>query len=562
VVLLLNEILFPDESLLRLDGIQIEKKTVVIAVSSTKQEENCPYCQTTSQRVHSSYVRHPADLPLAGCTVRLDITVNRFFCDNDDCEHTTFAQRLSTVVKPYARRTNRLQQKQISVAFTAGGEAGARLLNGLGMPVSPDTLLRLIRNAKEPEVITPRVLGIDDWAIRKGQTYGTILVDLEKRRPIDLLPDREATSVEQWLKSHPGVQIISRDRGTYYIKGATDGAPDAIQVADRWHLLKNIRETLQRLLEAKPDCLKAAAESAQNEQSTQEKEVIDVEPSETKTATAETQEQQPHEQPHGEESKLTPPEKNILARQTKRIQRYTTVKKLHEQGLSNREIARRIKIDPRTVSKYIKATECPMYPKGVIRKSKLDPYTSYIRQRLSEGCHKATRIFNELLKIGFSGSYCIVARWLRTEKTRLPGGLIEPKEVVPYSPRRGAWLLVKQKDEMTAEEKSSLERMLQSDSTVACAHNLGQRFCSMIRERDREALRPWLKDVAESGIDALKQFSKGIKQDIDAVTNALLYEWSQGQVEGQVNRLKLIKRQMYGRANFDLLRKRVLFHPI
>ena len=211
---MLNDILFPPESQLRLDGIHIEETTVVIAVSSTSQRENCPYCQATSQRFHSRYRRCPADLPLMGWIVRLDMTVNRFFCDNDDCEHTTFAQRMSTIVKPYARRTNRLQQKQLSVAFTAGGEAGARLLGGLGMPVSPDTLLRLIRNATEPEVITPRVLGIDDWAIRKGQTYGTILVDLEKRRPIDLLPDREATSVEQWLKSHPGVQIISRDRGT------------------------------------------------------------------------------------------------------------------------------------------------------------------------------------------------------------------------------------------------------------------------------------------------------------------------------------------------------------
>ena len=554
---MLNDILFPPESQLRLDGIHIEETTVVIAVSSTSQRENCPYCQATSQRFHSRYRRCPADLPLMGWIVRLDMTVNRFFCDNDDCEHTTFAQRMSTIVKPYARRTNRLQQKQLSVAFTAGGEAGARLLGGLGMPVSPDTLLRLIRNATEPEVITPRVLGIDDWAIRKGQTYGTILVDLEKRRPIDLLPDREATSVEQWLKSHPGVQIISRDRGTYYIKGATEGAPDAIQVADRWHLLKNIRETLQRLLEAKPDCLKAAAESAQNEQSTPEEEAIDVEPSAT-----ETQEQQTHEQLPMQERKLTRAEKVRLQRDARRRERYAIVKKLKQEGHSIREIASRTQISRRTVTKYVKADSCPQYPKGIKRKSKLEPYKDYITQRLKEGCYKATRIFSELRRKGFLGSYATVARLVRTEKMQMPGGLIEPKEVVPYSPRRGSWLLVKQKDEMTVEEKSSLERMIQADATVACAYTLGQRFGTMIRERDDEALLPWLKDVAESGIDTLKQFAKGIKQDINAVTNALRYEWSQGQVEGQVNRLKLIKRQMYGRANFDLLRKRVLFHPI
>jgi transposase len=560
VVLLLNEILFPDESLLRLDVLQIEETTVVIAASSTNKEENCPYCQNPSHRVHSSYVRHPADLPLAGCTVRLDITVNRFFCDNDDCEHTTFAQRMSNVVKPYARRTNRLREEQLSVAFAAGGESGARLLHRLGMPISPDTLLRMMRNAKEPEVETPRVLGIDDWAIRKGQTYGTILVDLETRRPIDLLPDREATSVEQWLKSHPGVEIISRDRGTYYIKGATDGAPDAIQVADRWHLLKNLRENLERLLEGKPACLKAAAAENSTEQPKPESQsVTDANTTETETTAAETQ---ANEQPPIEKRKLTSAEKIRLQRRKRRLQRYNMVKQLQQEGLSIREIARRTQISRQTVTKFVKADECPMYPVGVKRKSMLSPYKNHIRQRLKEGCHKATRIFNELLKIGFSGSYCTVARWVRTEKMQMPGGLEPPKEVVPYSPRRGAWLLVKQKDEMTAEETSALERMIQADSTVACAHNLGQRFGSMIRERDREALLPWLKEVAESGIDTLIQFAKGIKQDIDAVTNALRYEWSNGQVEGQVNRLKLIKRQMYGRANFDLLRKRVLFNPI
>ena len=543
----------------------------MIAVSSTSQRENCPYCQATSQRFHSRYRRCPADLPLMGWIVRLDMTVNRFFCDNDDCEHTTFAQRMSTIIKPYARRTNRLQQKQLNVAFTAGGEAGARLLSGLGMPVSPDTLLRLIRNAKEPELQTPRVLGIDDWAFRKGQSYGTILVDLEKRQPVDLLHNREATSVEQWLKSHPGVEIISRDRGTYYIKGASDGAPDAIQVADRWHLLKNIRETLQRLLEAKPDCLKAAAESAQNEQSmAEDKEAIDVEKKATETQRigfafplpAETQEQQTHEQLPMQEKKLTQAEKVRLQRDARRTERYAIVKKLKQEGHSIREIARRTQISRRTVTKYVKADSCPQYPKGIKRKSKLSPYKDYITQRLKEGCYKATRIFSELRRKGFLGSYATVARLVRTEKMQMPGGLIEPKEVVPYSPRRGSWLLVKQKDEMTVEEKNSLERMIQADATVACAYTLSQRFGTMIRERDDEALLPWLKDVAESGIDTLKQFAKGIKQDIDAVTNALRYEWSQGQVEGQVNRLKLIKRQMYGRANFDLLRKRVLFHPI
>ncbi len=240
------------------------------------------------------------------------------------------------------------------------------------------------------------------------------------------------------------------------------------------------------------------------------------------------------------------------------------MKQLHKQGLSNREIARRTKMDPRTISKYVKAEECPQYPVDVKRKSKLDQYKDYITQRLKDGCYKATRIFNELCQKGFVGSYSTVVRWVRTEikSLQMAGHSAPPKEVIPWSPRRAAWLLVKPPEELDDDESLSLKRMLQASDAVACAHTLGQRFSAMIKERDCDALLSWLKDATESGIDTLKQFAKGIKQDIDAVTNALRYEWSNGQVEGQVNRLKLIKRQMYGRANFDLLRKRVLFNPI
>jgi transposase len=223
---MLHQILLPKESQLRLDSIEIKEQMIVISVASTNQQENCPHCQETSPRIHSHYRRRPADLPLAGHTVRLQISVNRFFC-------STFAERMPELLKPYARRTNRLMQNQLQAAFVLGGEASARLLTLMGMPVSGDTLLRFIRCSPESEVTTPRVLGIDDWAKRKGQDYGTLLVDLENRQPVDLLDERSAASLAEWLKAHPGVEIISRDRGTEYIKGATEGAPDAIQVADR-----------------------------------------------------------------------------------------------------------------------------------------------------------------------------------------------------------------------------------------------------------------------------------------------------------------------------------------
>ena len=381
---------------------------------------------------------------------------------------------------------------------------------------------------------------------------------------MDLLPDRSAELVAEWLREHPGVEIISRDRGSEYIKGATDGAPDAIQVADRWHLLTNIRDALKRLLESKRACLRAAADKAnlteappreQKEPSVSHAEKP-IEGTETIEAVAEFPDAS---------AKLTKAEKRKLERQARRQERFEVVKELHGQGLYIAEIARQLNMDWKTVSKYVQADECPLYPgKRSRRPRKLDPYKEYITERWQSGCHSSTEILHEIRQLGYDGSQSIMMDWVaktfkpaRPSRSRLP-----TKTIVPWSTSRGSWLLVKKKDELTEEDKQALERMKQADGKVAEAYDLGQRFTEMVRERQHEALLPWLEDATNSGIDALKQFAKGITQDLDAVTNALLLPWSNGQTEGQVNRLKLIKRQMYGRANFDLLRRRVLFTPM
>jgi len=582
------DVLFSDEAKLCLDGIEIGEEVIVLSVSSNNPTNLCPFCGIPSSRVHSHYQRYPADLPLAGFAVRLDMNVRRFFCDNSDCERSIFTERMPSVLASYARRTNRLASQQQQVAFALGGEAGARLLAIMGMAVSPDTLLRLIRKAPEPEMTTPRVLGVDDWAKRKGQSYGTILVDMEKRQTIDLLPERSAESLATWLKAHPGVEVISRDRGTDYIKGVTDGAPDAIQVADRWHLLSNLKDTLKRLLESKRACLKAAAEPDESSEYKQEiasstgveshagsvDESLKNPPVQTPEMVAEEQTDTPQ--------KLTRTEQEKLARRERRQERYETVRQLRQQGLSIRRIARRLKLSRATVRKYIEAETCPMYPEGVTRGSKLNPYMDCIRQRWEAGCHNASQIWRELRQSGYDGSRGLVARWAAKERVKLPSPQVEeshqsciasdsspqgskqpPKsEVVPWSPSRAAWLLIKPEDDLTLEDRQTLERMRQADEEVAEAYSLGQRFIRMIREHQPDALLPWLEDVSKSGMEVLKGFACGIQQDLAAVRNALSLPWSNGQVEGQVNRLKLIKRQMYGRANFDLLRKRVLAYPM
>ena len=568
----LIKIIFPDELQLHVDKIELEHGKMVMSVTAISEESVCPHCGTASERIHSSYQRHPADLSLAGYTVCLDITVPRFFCDNEQCQANTFAERMTSLIKPYAHRTDRLADQQRRVAFEAGGEAGARLLNELGMPTSPDTLIRLVRNASEPEMNTPRVLGIDDWAKRKGQSYGTILVDLEAHKPVDLLPDRSAELVAEWLKTHPGVEIISRDRGSEYIKGATDGAPDAIQVADRWHLLTNLRDALKRLLESKRACLKAAADKANLTEATareQEEPWVshaDRPGEDTEMTKAAQRDGQSTKAEFPDAArKLTKAEKRKLERQARRQERFEAVKELHGQGLYIAEIARLLKMDRKTINKYIQTDECPLYTgKRARRPRKLDPYKEYITQRWQSGCHSSTEILHEIRQLGYNGSQSIMMDWVaKTFKAPRPSRpRLSTKTIVPWSPSRASWLLVKKKDELTEEDKQALERMKQADRKVAEAYDLGQRFTEMVRERQHGALLPWLEDATNSGIDALKQFAKGIAQDLDAVTNALLLSWSNGQTEGQVNRLKLIKRKMYGRANFDLLRRRVLFTPM
>ena len=543
---MLEELLLPDASCLRFEKYAIQDNVLVFSLSTTQLEAICPYCMTPSRRVNDRYGRKPADLPCFGYQVRLDLTVRRFFCENDACEHITFAERLPTVVVPYARRTNRLAETQQNVAYDVGGELGARLLTLVQMNISADTVLRLIRGQPETDVYAPRVLGVDDWAFSKGQTYGTILVDLELHRVVDLLSERSAEVLSVWLKEHPGVEIISRDRGAEYIKGATEGAPMAIQVADRWHLLQNLKDALVRLLERKIACLRACTESTEPVV-VAEKGRLDAD-SGPETPT------------------LTRAEQDKQARRAKHQARYDEVMQLHEQGISNRQIALQLGIAHLTVAKYIEADSCPMYPDGRTRSSKLDSYLPYLHERWEAGFRNASQLWREICKLEFSGSRGLVAVWAAKQRRMVGENPVQtpaqPRSYLrPLTPSRAVWLFLKTKDNLSLDEQEMLQHLVQEDAQLAQAYTLAQGFSMMVRERRSSLLEPWLAVVAKSGIGSLKSFANGLRQDLAAVKAGLTLIWSNGQTEGQVNRLKLIKRQMYGRANFDLLRKRVLPKP-
>ncbi len=546
---MLTEILLPQSANLCLEEVVTEPNMIVLQVSSGQTEALCPGCTHRSKRVHSHYTRTVADLPWAEWPVYLKVLVQRFFCDNPACRYKTFAERFAEVVARYARRTLRLATRQQQTAYALGGEAGAKLAPHLTIPTSGDTLLRLIRKVPPVEVKNPRVLGVDDWAWCKGHRYGTLLVDLEQHRPIDLLPDRSADSLATWLLAHPGVEIICRDRANEYIDGATRGAPKAQQVADRWHLFQNLREVLERLLDQHAICLYAAANEPP-----------------PPTSEPDPQPSPQADEPPPSSPPLTQTEQKRQATRERRVARYQAVIELHRQGLSRRAIARQLGLGYRTIQRYLEADAFPEMAQRRKGRSILNRYVPYLQQRWLEGVHNGSQLFREIKAQGYSGGPGMVGLWAaqqrgepkRSRATKT--GNKQPKPTVqrPWSARYAVWLLFKTPEQLLSEKKAALERMLQASAEVQRAYNFGQAFLRIVRGRLWKALEPWLEAVSQSGLTPLQSFAASLKRDKAAVLAALSLPWSNGQTEGQVNRLKLIKRQMYGRAKFDLLRLRVL----
>lgn len=252
--------LLADPNLLKLEGIAPESGHVTLMIRSTQEASRCPCCSEVSTRIHSHYQRFPRDLPWQGVPVALKLIVRKFFCGNPCCERRIFCERLGTVLAPFARQTLRLVEASQAIGFSLGGEAGARTARLLGILSSPDTLLRRVRQHSLPAIEAPRVIGVDDWAYRKGERYGTLIVDLERHVPIELLPDREADTLTMWLKAHPDIEVVARDRASAYAEAVHHGAPQAVQVADRWHLLKNLQEAAQRFLTRQSNLLKQVSE--------------------------------------------------------------------------------------------------------------------------------------------------------------------------------------------------------------------------------------------------------------------------------------------------------------
>jgi transposase len=560
-----EDLFIPVGTLLHMTAVTITAEQVTADLAATAPAMPCPRCQIQASCIHSHYQRTLADLPILQRSVRLVLYVRRFFCDNPTCPQRTFCERLPQLVAAGARRTTRLRTEQRRLALDVGGEAGARLAQRQGMPVSPATLLRLARRDPPPAAPTPRALGVDDFSLRKGQVFGTILVDLERHQPIDLLPDRSSDTLAAWLQSHPGVEVISRDRSTEYADGATRGAPTAVQVADRFHLLQNLREALQRVLEQHLAAIQTAQMPVVETPALPEADPSDSSaPLTDEVLTVAALPEAPR----------TRQEQLQAARRARRQERYTTVRELHAQGVSIHAIARQMGISRQTVRRLVRADQFPEHGVRHPRRRKLDPFVPVLREQLAARNDNGAALWRLLRdQHGYSGSRSQVTQWVADHRHLCPpsSDTLQSRRgrppatqapAVPTPRRRSArqisWLLIRPLKDLEAEEQQLLERLTQACSDIKVAYTLGQSFITMVKAHDHAAYDDWIREASQSGVDELQSFAAGLERDDAAVRAALQLPYSNGQVEGQVNRLKLIKRMAYGRAKFDLLRQRVL----
>ena len=547
--------MLPDATTRRLAAWAVDATTaqITLRVRSTQTSAPCPLCATPARRIHSHYQRTLADLPWAQYRVCLQLRVRKWFCRNRACRRRIFTERLPTVAAPWARRTLRLAQRLVALGIALGGTAGVHLGYQWDLEVSRNTLLRLLRRQPVPSLPPPTVLGVDDFALRKRQTYGTVLIDLERRHPVALLPDRTADTLAQWLREHPGGKVIARDRSTAYAEGARHGAPAATQVADRFHLLQNLREALDQVFSTYSQALDAVNALVHQQP---------IPLSDGAMAVPVP----PHDIP-------LPAQQRAVQRQARRQALHTQVWALHHQGWTAPAIAQQVGLSLRTVQRDLqRATFTGRKRRSDRGNSSLTPYKPYLLERWNAGCYNAMRLFRDLRQRGYAGGYGVVAAYARRlrQAQGLPPGHRCPRQPLPavaeplcqpLTPRRATWLVLRRETKRTDAEAQQLAHLRGQQAAVAEAIDLAQDFTRLVRQQQPERLDPWLQRATTSAVDAVRRFAAGLYEDYEAVKAGVTLPWNSGPVEGHINRLKMLKRQMFGRARLDLLSRRFVLAP-
>jgi transposase len=546
----LCEWFFPHLRGLRVERIEPAGAGVVIEGRSRAAGAACPACGTWSSRVHSGYARQIEDGPACGRPVVIRLVVRRLFCGNPACKVVTFAEQVEGLTGRYLRRSLPLLGLLAQIGLALAGRAGARLAAVLGAAVHRTTLLRLVAALPGPEVsAAPEVLGVDDFALRRGHVYGTVLVDIATGEAIDLLPGREAGTLETWLKAHPGAQVICRDRAGAYAEGARDGAPDAIQVADRWHLWHNLAEYTEKTVVAHRACLTQPGTGNDDTGA-----AAGPGPGQPQPATC------PDRPRPAEPDGL----RDVCGRERRLVkrtrERHAAVHNLLTAGQSLGAISRTLSLDRNTVLRFAREPDVDkLLVKATSRDSKLDPFKPFINRRWNEGITDAAALHAELQAQGWRGSAQAVRRYVRP--FRQQAAAPPPAPAVPKVRQITRWLLSRP-EHLQPRERDQLagiqDRCPHLDALAGHVRSFAE---MMTGRRGEQQLEDWLTTVEADDQPQLHSFAAGIRTDQQAVTNGLTLPYSSGKVEGNVNRIKMLKRQMYGRAGFELLRKRVILRP-
>ncbi len=502
---------------LAIDQVTTEADRLLIAAHPVARDAACTECGQRSGQVHSRYERRLLDLPSHGRAVHLRVQVRRFRCGNAACPRRIFGEPLADGIAPRAaRRTSRLEGIVCHLGIALGGRPAATLARRLMLPVSRATLLRVVRRRAAPPGAGPvQVLGIDDFAWKRGQRYGTLVCDLQQRRIIDVLPDRETGTIETWLAAHPEITVVSRDRGGGYGSAATKAAPQAVQVADRWHLMEN----------ASAAFLEAVRRSMRPIRQVLGSTVIDP-------------------------AVLTCAERLQYDGFLRRQESGQTIKALAQAGTSIKEITRRTGRSRKLVRGVLRGGDGDVFR---CRTSVLEPHLVKLGTEWEAGCRTSAELWRRLRTSGFRGSLRVVTEWATRRRRSEKAGLALTRTAPPA--RLLSRLLTTQRDHLSKTDAVTVAAVETGVPALAVARGLMERFHRMLRARDTDALTPWVTDTNDS---LLASFGKGIRADLAAVKAALTEPWSNGQTEGQITKLKLVKRQMYGRARLDLLRARLV----
>ncbi len=506
------------------DGLEVTavsqtQEGLQVRVTSNRPSSLCPLCSTPSKAVHSYYRRKPLELPCAGQPIQLLLSVRKFFCHVATCPRKVFTERLPELIEPSSRLTTRLRSLIQAIGLAFNGNGGVRLGEQIGFHLSRMTLVRSLHRLPPPQDESVRVVGIDDFAWKKGKRYGTIILDLETHTILDILPDREAASVKQWLSAHPEVEIVSRDRGGAYADGAAQGAPQAEQVADRWHLCKNLGDAVETAL------LRLRLR------------VPDRPPSEAEPPLVQT----PNPLP---ETTGTAREQKSQATRARKQDVADHVQALHETGTSIHTIAAQLGLARNTVRRYLRMDGVIQIAPRPRWKSVLDPHYEYLTTRWKQGETNARRLFEELHTKGYRGGETTVRNFVARLRKELPGMVHPPRTATrgvssacASSPRAIRWLLAKQDEELEPEERADRDRLLKQSTEANVLYRLVQEFMQMVRERQADRLNAWMQAARACEIKEMTSFVAGIERDYDAVRAGLTYQWSQGPVEGTINRV-------------------------